>query len=111
MRVYFKKRDMFMRCPLFRNMDQNRLEFIINNTKPMSMKLSDHLMREGEIVNDLYLVNKGEISLWKKMNREKVPIFGHKKYSSAIKIKDPMDVVANLKKRIVLCNNSGYFSI
>ena len=64
-RVYFKKRDMFMKCPLFMKLDPVRLSFIINNTKPMSLGISKQLVRQEDPVDFVYLIDKGQVSLWK----------------------------------------------
>ena len=36
-----------MKCALFNTLDPGKLEFIINNTKPMSLKISQKLIKEG----------------------------------------------------------------
>lgn len=56
---------MFQKCPLFANLSQNKLEFIISNTKPISICISHRLAKEEGPIDAIYLVNKGQISLWK----------------------------------------------
>lgn len=77
---------MFQRCGLFKNMPLNKLEFIINNTKPMKINISQAFIKEGDPVEHVYLVSKGQISVWKNTRK---PGPGTKQFSSVQKIKDP----------------------
>ncbi len=50
---------MFSQCPLFSNLSPIKLEFIINNTKPMTVNISQKIIKQGEKPKTLLLINKG----------------------------------------------------
>lgn len=39
---------MFERCALFKNLHPKKLDFIINNTKPHTLNISEKLVSQGD---------------------------------------------------------------
>jgi CRP-like cAMP-binding protein len=64
-RTYDRKREMFERCPLLSALPKHKLEFIINNSKPLTVHISTNLIKQGTKANRLYLISRGQLSLWK----------------------------------------------
>lgn len=60
-RVYFKKMDMFGKCPLLKNLLPYQLEFVVNNAKPMTIPISKEIVRENDKVRSLFLITEGEV--------------------------------------------------
>jgi signal-transduction protein with cAMP-binding, CBS, and nucleotidyltransferase domain len=56
---------MVKRCCLFSQMKEKEILFIVNNMKPLTLYISNKLIKEGTDVNYLYLVSSGVLSLWK----------------------------------------------
>jgi hypothetical protein len=55
-RVYFRKMDMFGRCPLLQHLQPYQLEFIVNNAKPATFPIGKELAKEKEAPKTVFLI-------------------------------------------------------
>jgi hypothetical protein len=100
---------MFKRCPLLSEISGNRLEFLVNSSKPILLGMSKSLVREGEVPKCLYLVSKGQLELVNnegKLNLSPRPIGGWKSRKLSKYFMNPHESKEKLQIRKV---NEGAF--
>lgn len=60
-RVYYKKKDMFIKCPLLKMLQPYQIEFIVNNAKPVTFTISKQIVEMNEVPKYLYLIMDGQV--------------------------------------------------
>jgi CRP-like cAMP-binding protein len=79
MRVYYHKKDMFMENPLFQLLTPSKLDFILSNTKLVTLTINNSLVQQGESPKSVYVVNKGQLCLFREKTERLPFLWGHHK--------------------------------